>query len=178
MHVRAFSYFIRIYICQGFVIFNDYNVYHGLDALVLLWPRRYGIASLLCYASYLGHFQTHSIVNEKLFVLTVLESGAPLSSFLEEVLYKSLNEWIMITMYVTMHVMVLSYLIITMYVCQSFVMFNNYNTCMSGLCQHMHVKAFSCLINVHISKKICFWFATIVFYTAQYIKQFGTVACS
>ena len=29
----------------------------------------------------------------KLFFLTVLESGAPLSSFLEEVLYKSLNEW-------------------------------------------------------------------------------------
>src|SRR6218665_3982210 len=28
----------------------------------------------------------------KLFFLTVLESGAPLSSFLEEVLYKSLNE--------------------------------------------------------------------------------------
>src|SRR6218665_1332124 len=59
----------------------------------------------------------------------------------------------MITMYVTMHVMVLSYLIITMYVCQSFVMFNNHNTCMSELCQCMHVKAFSCLINVHISKK-------------------------
>jgi len=31
--------------------------------LVLLWPRRYGTASLLRYASYLGHFQTHSIVN-------------------------------------------------------------------------------------------------------------------
>ena len=30
---------------------------------------------------------------QKLFFLTVLESGAPLSSFLEEVLYKSLNEW-------------------------------------------------------------------------------------
>jgi len=28
-----------------------------------------------------------------IIILTVLESGAPLSSFLEEVLYKSLNEW-------------------------------------------------------------------------------------
>ena len=59
--------------------------------LVLSWPRRYGIASLC--ASYLGHFQTHSIINWKLFFLTVLESGGPLSSFLEEMLHKSLNEW-------------------------------------------------------------------------------------
>src|SRR6218665_3611893 len=61
-------------------------------ALVLLWPRQYGMASLLRYASYLGHFQTHSLINLKLFFLTVLKSGAPLSRFLEEVLYKSLNE--------------------------------------------------------------------------------------
>src|SRR6218665_310788 len=44
-------------------------------ALVLLWPRRYGIASLLRCASYQGHFQTHSIINKKLFFLTVLEPG-------------------------------------------------------------------------------------------------------
>src|SRR6218665_2733736 len=61
-------------------------------SLVLLWPRRYGMASLLRYASYLGHFHTHSIINLKLFFLIVLESGAPLSSFLEEVLYKYWNE--------------------------------------------------------------------------------------
>src|SRR6218665_722350 len=33
-----------------------------LAALALLWPRRYGIASLLRSASYQGHFQTHSII--------------------------------------------------------------------------------------------------------------------
>ena len=38
------------------------------------------------------HSYVHSIMNWKLF-LTVLELGAPLSSFLEGVLYKSLNEW-------------------------------------------------------------------------------------
>ena len=65
--------------------------YHA-EQLVQLWPRRYGLTSLLRYASYLGHFQTHSIINWKLFFLTVLEPGARLSSFLEEVLCKSLNK--------------------------------------------------------------------------------------
>ena len=39
---------------------------------------------------------TYSILTWKLFFLAVLESGAPLSSYLEEVLYKSpewMNEW-------------------------------------------------------------------------------------
>jgi len=43
--------------------------------------------------NHLGHLQTHSIMNWKLFCLIVLESGAPLSSFLREVLYKWMNEW-------------------------------------------------------------------------------------
>jgi len=34
---------------------------------------------------------TDSIIMCRLFFVTVLESGAPLSCFLEEVLYKSLN---------------------------------------------------------------------------------------
>ena len=51
-----------------------------------LMARRCGMASLLSCAFYLGRFPTHSIVL-KLFFLTVLESGAPLSSSgLEEAL--------------------------------------------------------------------------------------------
>src|SRR6218665_2023375 len=52
-------------------------------ALVLLWTRRYGVASLLRDAQYLVHFQKHGIINLKLFILTVLGSGAPLSSSLK-----------------------------------------------------------------------------------------------
>ena len=37
--------------------------------------------------------RTLSIINWKRFFLTMLELGAPLSSFLKEMLYKSLNEW-------------------------------------------------------------------------------------
>src|SRR6218665_2918908 len=44
------------------VALSPFRPYH-YHALVLLWPRRYGIASLLRYASYQGHFQTHSIIN-------------------------------------------------------------------------------------------------------------------
>ena len=59
-------------------------------ALFVFWVRRYGIASLLSYASSsLGHFRTHSIITWKLFSLTVLNSGAPLSSLSA----KTLNEW-------------------------------------------------------------------------------------
>ena len=60
---------------------------------VVAWQN--GMASLLRYASYPGHFLTHFIVNWKLFFVTMLELEAPLSSFLEEVLYKFLNEWIL-----------------------------------------------------------------------------------
>ena len=42
--------------------------------------RLCGMASLLSCASFLGHFRTHSIIVLKLLFLTVLESGAPLSS--------------------------------------------------------------------------------------------------
>jgi len=49
-------------------------------ALFALIARRCGMASLLSCASCLGRFPTHSIVVFKLFFLTVLESGAPLSS--------------------------------------------------------------------------------------------------
>jgi len=51
------------------------------------------MASPLPCNSYLWHFLTHSIITWQLFSLTVLELGAPLSSFLEEVLCKSLNDW-------------------------------------------------------------------------------------
>src|SRR6218665_496006 len=62
-------------------------------ALLLLMARRFGMASLLSCASYLGRFPRHSIVVLKLFFLTVLESGASLSSRgLEAALYKFLNE--------------------------------------------------------------------------------------
>jgi len=64
---------------------------HGV---ILWWPRRYGMASLLRYTSYIGHFLTHSIIDQKLFFLIMLESEAPLSRFLEEVLYKYLNSFI------------------------------------------------------------------------------------
>jgi len=54
---------------------------------------RGGMASLLSCASSLGRFPTHYFVILKLFFLTVLESGAPLSSSeLEEALWKFLNE--------------------------------------------------------------------------------------
>ena len=41
---------------------------------------------------FLGHSLTHFISALKLFFLTLVELGAHLSSFLEEVLYKYLNE--------------------------------------------------------------------------------------
>jgi len=52
------------------------------------------MTSPLSFASYLGHFLTHSIIYLKLFILTVLELGAPLSSFIEEVLYNFFNEFV------------------------------------------------------------------------------------
>src|SRR6218665_1290812 len=61
--------------------------------LFALMVCRCGMASLLSCASYLGRFPTHSIVVLKLFFLTVLESGVPLSSSgLEEALMKFLVE--------------------------------------------------------------------------------------
>ena len=75
-------------------------------ALVLLWPQRYGIASLLRYASYLGHFQTHYIINWKLFFLTVLESGAPQSLSVWVISLKRcyINPWILEWIFTTFRV--------------------------------------------------------------------------
>ena len=59
-----------------------------------LMARQCGMAFLLSCTSYLGPLPTHSIVVLKLFFLTVLELGAPLSSRgLEEALYKFFNKW-------------------------------------------------------------------------------------
>jgi len=54
------------------------TVWNGLPLALRLLPR--------------SHFLTHSITTRKLLFLTAMESGAPLSSFPEEVPYKSLNE--------------------------------------------------------------------------------------
>jgi len=82
----------------AFIFLFQYHNSHTHTTLMqvrafALMARRCGMASLLSCASYLGRFPKHSIVVLKLFFLTVLESGAPLSSSeLEEVLYKFLNE--------------------------------------------------------------------------------------
>jgi len=66
---------------------NHSQVTPSNHSLTVLMARRCGMASLLGCASYLGRFPTHSIVVLKLFFLTVLELGAPLSSSgLEEAL--------------------------------------------------------------------------------------------
>ena len=69
--------------------------HHAKSHLFCRDPEWYGMASLLRHDICLEHFLIHSndsIINRKLFFLIVLELGAPLSSFLEAALYKSLNE--------------------------------------------------------------------------------------
>src|SRR6218665_1512071 len=53
---------------------------------------RLGSDGMEYLAPYLAHLMAHSIIAGELFFLTLLKSEAPLSSFLEKVLYKRLNE--------------------------------------------------------------------------------------
>ena len=89
---RSFRVWFRCFSIDVYVRVNPHKV-SGLSvpfarttlmtckyALFALMTHRCGMAFLLSCASYLRRFPTHSIVVLKLFFLTVLESGAPLSS--------------------------------------------------------------------------------------------------
>ena len=60
----------------------------GRTMLFRLWDPRAGMVSLLSFASFLGPYLSRSFLTWRLLSLAVLESGAPLSSFLEGALYK------------------------------------------------------------------------------------------